>query len=91
MRVKQRIAGPIERIFVHEAVPRTQDPEDVMALEYSTRAGERRLHRQVGREETDHAVGHLGSELCARLTEEFARDGARRKDSSRCTVAPICP
>jgi hypothetical protein len=33
-------------------------------------------HRQVGREVTDHAVGHLRSELCARFTEEFARDGA---------------
>ena len=44
---------------------------------------ERCLHRQVGREETDHAVGHLRSELCARLTEEFAGDGARRKDCLR--------
>jgi hypothetical protein len=46
-------------------------------------AGERWLHRQVGREETDHAVGHLRSELCARLTEEFAGDGARRKNCLR--------
>jgi hypothetical protein len=38
-----KIAGAIDRIFEHEAVPRTQDPEDVMALECSTRAGERWL------------------------------------------------
>jgi hypothetical protein len=43
MRVKQRIAGPIERIFVHEAVPRTQDRRMLWHLECSTRAGERWL------------------------------------------------
>ena len=45
-------------------------------------AGERWLHRLVGREETgDLAAGQLRSELCARLTEEFAvNHGDRRKD-----------
>jgi transposase InsO family protein len=46
-------------------------------------AGERRLHRLVEREETDLAVGQLRSELCARLTEECAGDGARRSDCLR--------
>jgi hypothetical protein len=46
-------------------------------------AGERCLHRLVGREETDHAVGQARSELCAWLTEELAGDGARRKDCPR--------
>jgi hypothetical protein len=38
------------------------------------------LHRLVGREETDLAIGHLRSELGARLTEEFAGVRSRRKD-----------
>ena len=39
------------------------------------------LHRLVGREETDDlAIGHVRSELCARLTEEFAGDRSRRRD-----------
>jgi hypothetical protein len=44
--------------------------------------GERWLHRLVGREETgDLAAGQLRSELCARLTKEFAvNHGDRRKD-----------
>lgn len=42
--------------------------------------GDRCLHRLVGREETDLAVGHLRSELCAQLTEELAFNGACRND-----------
>src|SRR5450755_2280725 len=41
---------------------------------------ERCLHRLVGREETDPAVGHHRSELCARLTKEFAGHPPRRKN-----------
>jgi single stranded DNA-binding protein len=46
-------------------------------------AGERWLHRLVGREETNRAAGDVRSERCARLTEEFAGDRARRKDCLR--------
>ena len=45
--------------------------------------GGRCLHGLVGREETDLAAGRVRSELCARLTEEFAGDVARRKDCLR--------
>ena len=37
---------------------------------------ERHLHRFVEGEETDLAVGHHRSQLCARLTEECAGDVA---------------
>jgi hypothetical protein len=46
-------------------------------------AGDRCLHRQVGRREEnrDLAAGQHRSQLCARLTEEFAvNHGDRRKD-----------
>jgi hypothetical protein len=55
-----------------------------MARSRLAQAGDRCLHRLVGREENrDLAAGQLRSELCARLTEEFAGDGARRKDCLR--------
>jgi hypothetical protein len=57
-----------------------KDPNAATARSSLAQAGERWLHRLEGREETDLAVGHLCSELCAWLTEEFAGDGARRND-----------
>ena len=41
-------------------------------MDVTPEGSERCLHRQVGREETDHVAGHRRSELCARLTDEFA-------------------
>jgi hypothetical protein len=57
-----------------------KDPNAATARHSLAQAGERWLHRLEGREETDLAVGHLRSELCARLTEELAGDRARRND-----------
>jgi hypothetical protein len=50
------------------------------ALDRQTVAGERCLHRLVGREEPDFAVRHHRSERCARFTEECAGDQSRRSD-----------
>ena len=52
------------------------------AQSHPVHAGERCLHRQVGREENrDLATCQLRSQLCARLAEEFAvNHGDRRKD-----------
>jgi hypothetical protein len=57
-------------------------------MDVTLEGGDRCLHRQVGREETDHAVGHRRSELCARLTEEFAEtEPVARIASVRSSVA----
>ena len=55
-----------------------KDPNAATPRSSLAQAGERWLHRLEGREETDRAVGQVRSELCARLTEEFAGDRARR-------------
>lgn len=41
-------------------------------MDVTPEGSDRCLHRQVGREERHLAVGHRRSELCARLTDEFA-------------------
>jgi hypothetical protein len=62
------------------SVGTTTDTEQPLA-----QAGERRLHRLVGREEDrDLAAGQLRSELGTRLTQEFAvNNGDYRKDRRR--------
>jgi len=57
-----------------------KDPNAATARSSLAQAGEQWLHRLEGREETDWAVCQLRSELCARLTKDFAGDRSRRKD-----------